>query len=311
MSGTSLGRLLTTDQKGSVLGHYSNAAGLGMAYTPYGYRAERSGLPTHLGFNGQRRDSSTGYYHLGAGRRAFSPVLMRFNRPDELSPFGEGGLNCYAYCVGDPINAVDPSGQFPSFPMPLARFFSKRRVAAAPEAYVAKSTRYHLAQDVVQTQQAFPGLTDLRSHGGAAISFSDQGNFYLSAHGDPSGNIYFGLLPRSPGRAYHKLVKDGVDFSRHDSVNLMICYSAGGRGERPVKKFAELTGLPVTGNVGVGWDTGKAVAKYIRSGVLDAAAEQYARKHYYVITSYQNRAPANKRLREMARYKHHTKVFRQ
>ena len=59
-----------------------------MAYTPYGYRAERSGLPTHLGFNGQRWDSSTGCYHLGAGRRAFSPVWMRFNRPDELSPFG-------------------------------------------------------------------------------------------------------------------------------------------------------------------------------------------------------------------------------
>ena len=80
--------LLATDHNGSVLGHYSSAAGPGMAYTPYGYRAERSGLPTHLGFNGQRWDSSAGCYYLGAGRRVFSPVLMRFNRPDELSPFG-------------------------------------------------------------------------------------------------------------------------------------------------------------------------------------------------------------------------------
>ncbi|AUZ59367.1 hypothetical protein PRJ_2764 [Pseudomonas sp. XWY-1] len=28
---------------------------------------------------------------LGDGYRAFSPVLMRFNAPDSLSPFGDGG----------------------------------------------------------------------------------------------------------------------------------------------------------------------------------------------------------------------------
>jgi hypothetical protein len=35
---------------------------------------------------------------------------MRFNSPDSLSPFGEGGLNAYAYCIGDPINRRDPTG---------------------------------------------------------------------------------------------------------------------------------------------------------------------------------------------------------
>ncbi|EPJ83956.1 hypothetical protein CFII68_18000, partial [Pseudomonas sp. CFII68] len=42
--------------------------------------------------------------------RAFNPVLMRFNSPDSSSPFGEGGLNSYAYCIGDPINRIDPTG---------------------------------------------------------------------------------------------------------------------------------------------------------------------------------------------------------
>jgi len=49
---------------------------------------------------------------LGNGYRAFNPVLMRFNSPDSLSPFGRGGLNAYAYCVGDPVNRSDPNGHW-------------------------------------------------------------------------------------------------------------------------------------------------------------------------------------------------------
>jgi hypothetical protein len=36
---------------------------------------------------------------------------MRFLSPDQLSPFGWGGLNAYAYCAGDPVNHSDPSGK--------------------------------------------------------------------------------------------------------------------------------------------------------------------------------------------------------
>ncbi|WP_338010005.1 RHS repeat-associated core domain-containing protein, partial [Pseudomonas sp. GM60] len=42
-------------------------------------------------------------------------VLMRFNGPDSFSPFGRGGLNTYAYCLGDPINLSDPNGTIPDF----------------------------------------------------------------------------------------------------------------------------------------------------------------------------------------------------
>ncbi|HED3891821.1 TPA: RHS repeat-associated core domain-containing protein [Morganella morganii] len=76
-------------------------------WSPYG-----SGNPVDLlpGFNGERCDPVSGSYHLGNGYRAYNPVLMRFNCPDSLSPFGEGGINPYAYCAGDPVNFTDPSG---------------------------------------------------------------------------------------------------------------------------------------------------------------------------------------------------------
>jgi RHS repeat-associated protein len=41
------------------------------------------------GFNGNRADPVSGSY-LGNGYRAYNPVLMRFNCPDSLSPFGAG-----------------------------------------------------------------------------------------------------------------------------------------------------------------------------------------------------------------------------
>jgi RHS repeat-associated protein len=63
-----------------------------------------------LGFAGERPDLVTGHYPLGNGYRSYNPVLMRFNQPDSLSPFGEGGVNAYAYCQGDPVNRSDPTG---------------------------------------------------------------------------------------------------------------------------------------------------------------------------------------------------------
>lgn len=76
---------------------------------PYG---EDKTTEHFLGLNGERIDPITGVYHLGNGYRAYNPCLMRFHCPDSLSPFGKGGINPYAYCAGDPINRIDPSGHF-------------------------------------------------------------------------------------------------------------------------------------------------------------------------------------------------------
>lgn len=103
-------QLLATDQQRSVLTLLDASRPQHLAYSPYGHRTPENGLLSLLGFNGERPDPLTGWYLLGNGYRAFNPVLMRFNSPDSWSPFGEGGLNAYGYCAGDPVNRTDPTG---------------------------------------------------------------------------------------------------------------------------------------------------------------------------------------------------------
>lgn len=98
--------LLASDQQRSVIA----MPGASVSYTPYGNR-NSSAIPQDLpSFTGQHADLVTGHYLLGNGYRALNPVLMRFNSPDSLSPFGEGGFNAYGYCSGDPVNSVDENG---------------------------------------------------------------------------------------------------------------------------------------------------------------------------------------------------------
>lgn len=100
--------LLVPDRTQSILACVGPATDKPGAFTPFGYR--RSGKVS-AAWNGQVAESLSKHYLLGNGHRAYHPVLGRFSRPDALSPFGQGGLNTYAYCKGDPINATDPSGR--------------------------------------------------------------------------------------------------------------------------------------------------------------------------------------------------------
>ena len=97
--------LLGTDAQGSVTTEAKD-----QIQTPvYGAYGQSTTGASRLGYAGALREQDTGWYFLG-DYRIYNPVLMRFHSRDSLSPFGEGGLNGYAYCAGDPVNRVDPSG---------------------------------------------------------------------------------------------------------------------------------------------------------------------------------------------------------
>ncbi|WP_240326020.1 RHS repeat-associated core domain-containing protein [Pseudomonas syringae] len=150
------GVLLATDQQQSVI----VAQGSAFAYTPYGHRHPSAGPMSLPGYAGQRVDPVTGHYLLGNGCRTFNPVLMRFNSPDSLSPFGEGGVNAYGYCEGDPVNRVDPSGQAGA--RILALIFRNRRALVT-----AKQVTGHRNSVLVPGSPASLGLTRTGNTSGA------------------------------------------------------------------------------------------------------------------------------------------------
>lgn len=126
-------------------------------YTAYGEFVARDASHNPLALNGEPLDVATGCYLLGNGYRLFNPTLMRFISPDSLSPFERGGLNAYAYCAGDPVNKVDPSGHFAGFGLVgyLAIASAATAVAASVAAFLVKPDAAKIALGVIAAVAIF------------------------------------------------------------------------------------------------------------------------------------------------------------
>lgn len=111
--------LLARDNLNTPLRALAAARAPAHGYGPFGTHAHTALAPSHSAFTGRWLEPY-GHYLLGNGYRAYSPRLLRFHSPDNLSPFDAGGLNAYAYCAAEPVNRSDPSGH---------AFFSLRRAS--------------------------------------------------------------------------------------------------------------------------------------------------------------------------------------
>lgn len=98
--------LLGTDHQGSVVVE-SDTTLRTRRFGAYGAHGSDDCL-AHPAFTGEIAERDSGYYMLGD--RLYDPCLRRFLSPDPASPFGAGGINRYAYCAGDPVNRIDPTG---------------------------------------------------------------------------------------------------------------------------------------------------------------------------------------------------------
>ena len=63
-----------------------------------------------LRYRGYYYDAETGFYYLQS--RYYDPAICRFINADGLFTDGFIGANLFAYCVNDPVNTVDPTGNF-------------------------------------------------------------------------------------------------------------------------------------------------------------------------------------------------------
>jgi RHS repeat-associated protein len=133
--------LLATDRSQSIIGEIVDGQTRTIGYSAYGEQSAQQKVETRLGFNGQLREANIGWYLLGNGYRAYNPRLMRFHSPDSWSPFGGGGLNAYMYCVGDPVNRVDPTGHvFTAIYLAIQENLSLGSLAALTAKNIARRT---------------------------------------------------------------------------------------------------------------------------------------------------------------------------
>jgi len=84
-----------------------------VSYKPFGeIFADTGAMDYAYKFTGKELDDEAGLYYYGA--RYYDPFLGRFISPDSIvpSPGDPQSLNRYSYCRNNPLNRIDPTGNF-------------------------------------------------------------------------------------------------------------------------------------------------------------------------------------------------------
>ncbi|MFS2161381.1 RHS repeat-associated core domain-containing protein [Pseudomonas sp. Pseusp122] len=255
--------LLASDQQRSVLDGINDAQRQSTSYTPYGGRHPQANPLGLLGFTGERADPVTGHYLLGNGYRGFNPVLMRFNSPDSFSPFGEGGLNAYAYCLGNPVNRVDPAGHTPAIFKSLFRGLGLMKKST-------QVTKPHMKNLTIMGKDAY--IFEDVSSGSNRLNIASHGIVPLQGQ---STKMIVNDQFWSPQKIHSALENKGYKFDSFESIRLLVCYSGHGDTKSFAAEFANLSNRPVIGYKGQ-VSTNQSIESVLK--VFTAYQKQYASK---------------------------------
>lgn len=144
-------RFLLADERGSIVA-VTNGSGAATAINTY----DEYGVPgvSNQGryqYTGQTWIPEVGLYNYKA--RVYSPTIGRFMQPDPLN-YGDGA-NWYAYAGNDPINNVDPSGNFFFFAFLAAAAGSATTVSAVTVTASALTATTIIAATTVTLSAAY------------------------------------------------------------------------------------------------------------------------------------------------------------
>ncbi|QCI10282.1 hypothetical protein E6B08_02095 [Pseudomonas putida] len=189
-------------------------------YTPYGYSAATSSTLGILAFCGEPVDRTTQSYLLGQGYRSYQPFLMRFCQPDRMSPFGEGGVNSYAFVGNDPVNYTDPTGGF--------RLFRRGRTYSGQAKVVDLGFAFMAKHPTVKGKRAITAIV----HGQAGAVEGER-------------------RPVSAARFAASLDKKGFETSRYD-IHIISCMSGDPAQDRQsfIQSLSNITGRNAHGYSG-------------------------------------------------------------
>ncbi len=247
--------------------------------------ADKTGR-SHVGFNGQLHESATCWQILGNGYRAYCPVLMRFHSPDDQSPFGNGGVNAYAYSLGDPANHVDPTGHW-------ARSIAFGAVGIGLVSGVGAVASHFSADDTARSlfgaialgaltvaamagaaylipktlapkafgKQPRPALFDGFGKRDIRVFQSKEGIHVIQMHGEPG----YGILGNKMAgeREIASYVRAAARGAPIDELQMQVCFAANpgpvsiAQGVPLAQRVANTLGVPVTAFLGEVRDVGK------------------------------------------------------